>query len=166
MSEPGKATRPPAKKISREDVKYLQRLRHALKVDDDTYAAMKASVGVASTLDLTHAQYNDLVRRIRGELDPDEAALGSGKRSWKPMHKSAAASGMDKEPAEDKKPQLSKIEALLADMKLSWAYADAISNRMYRVRYVRWCSREQLTGIITALVKKQRKLDASAESQT
>lgn len=60
--------------------------------------------------------------------------------------------------AKDKKNLTNKIEALLADMKLPWAYADAMAKRMYKVDSVRFCHPDQLVGIISGLTVKQRKL--------
>lgn len=53
---------------------------------------------------------------------------------------------------------ITKIEAQLADMKLSWAYADAIAKRMHGVARVAWCRKEaQLRDIIAALHTEQIK---------
>lgn len=57
---------------------------------------------------------------------------------------------------EDKKRMIGKIAAILADMDLSWKYADGISNRMFGVRFVEWCSASQLHKIVVALVIKQK----------
>ena len=55
---------------------------------------------------------------------------------------------------------ITKIEAQLADMKLSWAYADAIAKRMHGVAKVAWCRKEaQLRDIIAALHTEQIKRD-------
>lgn len=54
--------------------------------------------------------------------------------------------------------QLQKIEALLTDMRLPWDYADNMAKHMYQVDKVGWLKEtKHLQGIITALVKKQRK---------
>jgi len=59
-----------------------------------------------------------------------------------------------------REPQLKKIEALLADMKLSWAYADAMAKHMFKVEKVAWLKEgKQYQAVITALVKKQAKLN-------
>lgn len=57
---------------------------------------------------------------------------------------------------------ITKIEAQLADMKLSWAYADAIAKRQYGVAKVAWVRKEeQLKGIIAALDVEQSKRGAN-----
>lgn len=54
-------------------------------------------------------------------------------------------------------PQLRKIEALLTDNRLSWAYADGIANRMFKIARVAFCAPEQLGKIIAALVIQARR---------
>ena len=54
-------------------------------------------------------------------------------------------------------PQIKKIEALLADMKLPWQYAHKLAKHMYQRDRIDFCTAEQLTGIISALVKKAKK---------
>lgn len=54
--------------------------------------------------------------------------------------------------------QIRKIEALLADMGLSWAYADAIARQMFKVQRVAWLRKpQQLDDIIAALHVEQEK---------
>lgn len=48
-------------------------------------------------------------------------------------------------------PQLSKIEALLADSHRKWEYAHAVARRMFRVTRLEWCNPEQLCKVIAAL---------------
>jgi phage gp16-like protein len=58
---------------------------------------------------------------------------------------------------------ITKIEAQLADMKLGWAYADAIAKRMHGVAKVAWCRKEaQLRDIIAALHVEQTKRDCGS----
>ncbi|TAM72342.1 regulatory protein GemA [bacterium] len=58
---------------------------------------------------------------------------------------------------------ITKIEAQLADMKLSWAYADAIAKRQCGVAKVAWVRKEeQLKGIIAALDVEQSKRASNA----
>ena len=81
-------------------------------------------------------------------------------KGWRPVHKSAKASGMHLKPSSDRAPQLSKIGALLADMQYPWSYADSIAKQMYGVDFVRFLNPRQLQGVIAALAKHQRKVAA------
>ena len=62
-------------------------------------------------------------------------------------------------------PMVRKIEALLAELKAPWSYADGIASRMYGIPFVAWLRKpEQLRAVIAALdarrLKKQQ-LEAS-----
>ena len=59
--------------------------------------------------------------------------------------------------------EIRKIEAQLADMGLSWAYADAIAKRMFGIRRVAWCRKQkQLVAILAALHVEQEKRQLGA----
>ena len=58
-------------------------------------------------------------------------------------------------------PQVRKIEALLADIKAPWSYADGIAQQMYGIAFVAWLRKpEQLRGVIAALDARRRKIKA------
>lgn len=105
----------------------------AKRLDDDTvHDLIEGLVGVRSRGDLTE--------------DHQRAVLDyfNGKRRSYP----GRPHNMD---CPDRGPMLRKIEALLADGKLPWAYADGISKRMFKVERVAFCAPEQLRKIIQAL---------------
>lgn len=52
-------------------------------------------------------------------------------------------------------PLMSKIGALLADMKLPWKYASAILKRQAKVDRLEWANAAQLHDVVTALVNRQ-----------
>lgn len=124
-----------------------------LGLDDDTYRALLQDVaGVDSAAKLNAKQRAAVLERFET-------------KGWKnKKHK-----GKPRFVPDDKAPLISKIGALLADMKLTWSYADGIAKQMYKVERVGWCHENQLRGIITALVKNQEKLQKQAvctKSQT
>lgn len=51
----------------------------------------------------------------------------------------------------EKRAELKKIEALLADADKPWAYALGIAERMYGKERLEFCSNAQLAGVISAL---------------
>lgn len=62
----------------------------------------------------------------------------------------------------DLQPQMNKIEALLADMKLPWNYATAILKMQTKAQgagidKLEWANAQQLHAVVTALVKRQEK---------
>ncbi len=132
-----------------------------LQLDDGTYrdlierVSATCGTGVRSAADLTPKQRRAVLDELRqlGAAAPkrtsDRAARGY---PGKP-HNFAQLPAM-----------ITKIEAQLADMGLSWAYADAIAKRMHRVERVAWLQTEpQLRDIIAALDVEQQKRDIGAE---
>lgn len=51
----------------------------------------------------------------------------------------------------DRRAQLGKIEAFLAEAKRPWSYADALAKRLCKVDSLTFCNAEQLGDIIAAL---------------
>lgn len=110
-----------------------------LGLDDDTYRALLQDVaGVDSAARLNAKQRAAVLERFES-------------KGWKnKKHK-----GKPRTVSADKAPLISKIGALLADMKLPWSYADGIAKQMYKVERVGWCKQNQLRAIIAALVKSR-----------
>ncbi len=74
------------------------------------------------------------LRRLSGK--PDQAAAGARVWAGKPKHLT---------------PQLTKVEALLADAGRQWAYAHALAKRLCGVARVEWCDQQQLAKVIAAM---------------
>jgi hypothetical protein len=105
------------------------------------------------------------LHQIAGDLPPgtptDTPAISNG-RSQISQPKKGPAGGRPKgilEWSGDQHAQMTKVEALLADMELSWNYADSIAKRMFgnSVLRVDTLDRRQMTAVISALVKRQKK---------
>jgi phage gp16-like protein len=62
-------------------------------------------------------------------------------------------------------PQIRKIEAMLAAAGRTWAYADAIAQRMFHVDRVTFCSAEQQGKLIAALSYDQKRREPAQEPQ-
>lgn len=126
-------------------------------------------------LKLEDQEYRDLIERI-------SATKGKPVRSAKLLTPAQLAAVLDEfkrkgaikpspktkgKPANFNSPSMpemiAKIEAQLADMRLSWAYADAIAKRQFGIERVAWCrTQDQLRAIITALHVEQQKRDLLA----
>lgn len=128
------------------------------------------------TLDLDNDTYRDLLERVsatkgapvRSAAKLSEAqihaVLDELKRlgGLKPSPKSAGKPHNFAHPAMPE--MITKVEALLADMKLPWSYADAIAMRQFRIQRVAWCRKEdQLRAIIAALHVEQEKRELLAD---
>jgi len=62
----------------------------------------------------------------------------------------------------DRKPMLQKIEAMLADMELSWKYAESIAERQTKrqgggIQRLEWVPDASLRGVVAALHKEKDK---------
>lgn len=107
-----------------------------LGLDDDTYRSMLWTVArVRSAADLDHAGRQAVLDHLkaRGFKTPSKPEVTSIKR-----------------------PLIAKIGALLADMKLSWAYAEGIAKQMHGRDKLAWCTPQELRGIVAALAKRQK----------
>lgn len=122
------------------------------------------------TLDLDEGAYRDLLERV-------SATKGKPRRSAKDMSPSQLDAVLDEfkrlgglkpSPKTKGKPanfnsnampeMITKVEALLADMKLPWSYADSMAKRQFGIERVAWCrTQDQLRSIIAALHVEQEK---------
>ena len=108
-----------------------------LGLDDDTYRAMLQNlIGKSSAADCSDHQLVAVIAALR-------------KRGWKGSLPKAPKVRPEFEKL------LGKINALRLDTKKSWAYVESIAKKMYGVG-ISWLDGEQLTGVVTALVKHQR----------
>jgi phage gp16-like protein len=113
-----------------------------LGMDDDTYRAMlKQLTGFPSSKDLNAFERRKVLEHLK-------------KAGFKGNHPGKPHNLPSNSPRAAK---LGKIEALLADGKKPWAYAVAIARRMYGKERLEFCADDELTGIIAALVKEQKK---------
>lgn len=131
--------------------------RRQLDLDDATYRALLVrAAGVTSSRDLKTVKDCDAV------LD-ELSRLGFKHR--KPTRAAGAPATLGREP------MLQKIEALLADMQLPWAYADTIAEHVTGgkaggVKRLAWVREaKHLTAIIAALHKeKVKRLKAASNA--
>jgi phage gp16-like protein len=118
--------------------------RQQLAMDDDSYRVkLRDMFGVRSSKELTPRQARQLLadfERLGWKPQP------GGRSKGKPRNFNALPT------------EITKIEAQLADMRLTWSYADAIARRMYGIERCAWLRKpEQLAAIIAALDVEQKK---------
>ena len=126
--------------------------RQQLGLAEDVYRAkLQGMFGKTSSKDLSPRQAEKLLEEFK--------RLG-----WK-SQPSKRTTGKPHNFASPAMPELiTKIEAQLADLKLPWAYADALARQMYKVQRVAWLRKsDQLTGLIAALHVEQEKRSLLAE---
>lgn len=134
-----------------------------------------AAIHIAKTqLGLDDDAYRDVIRRVSAQHGPEVDSAARLDRRQMPAvleefrrlgakrpgaHKPANYPGKPHNFYTSRMPEMVvKIEAQLADMGLSWAYADAIAKRQCGIPRVAWVRKEdQLRAIIAALDVEQEK---------
>lgn len=118
-----------------------------LQMDRSTYQQfLLTTVGVTSSADLDAEGRRKVIDRMH-QLGLPQPPKADGK----PKNFSVLAA------------EVTKIEAQLTDMGLTWSYADAIAQRMHRIARVAWLRKPgQLRAILAALHVEQEKRDSNA----
>lgn len=104
--------------------------------DDETYRAVLFKLTKKnSAKDLTEWEAEKVIKYMR-------------ECGFKPL----AKRGKKPSVAKCKQAILSKIEALLAENKLSWNYTKGIAKSMFKQDNLEWLTAEQLRTVLTALI--------------
>lgn len=115
-----------------------------LGLDDETYRSILARVaGVRSAKDLNPRQI--------GHVLAEFTRLGWTSTSAKLTGRKVPT------PAPDREKLMGKVEAFLAEAKRSWAYADGMAMRMFKVERVEWLDPQQLHKMVAALTYDARR---------
>jgi len=136
--------------ISRKLLAKIHIARQQLSMQDDDYRALLARVaGVRSATELGPRQIGAVLREFE-RLGFQSAP--SPKTKGKPHNFNQL------------REEITKIEALLADLGLPWSYADSIAKRMFKIERCSWLkSPQHFEGIIAALHVEQKKQRLKAE---
>ncbi|EPW1436725.1 gp16 family protein [Salmonella enterica subsp. diarizonae serovar 16:z10:e,n,x,z15] len=111
--------------------------------DDATYRGVLCRLtGKRSSTKCSIRELEDVKEYMHSQGFPRKAPKGKGRRP---------------NVANRRKALLSKIEALLAEGGLSWAYAEGIASHMYKQHVIEWLDDEQLYGVMVALIKQARR---------
>jgi len=118
--------------------------KQQLAMEDDIYRGLLARVaGVRSAKELNERQAGAVLREFeRLGFKP----LPSKRTKGKPHNFNQLPN------------EIAKIEAQLADLKLSWSYADSIAKQMFGIPKVAWLKKpEQFQAVLAALHVEQEK---------
>mgnify|MGYP000075288854 CR=1 FL=1 len=131
-------------------IKAIHAARRSLGLDEDTYRDLIDSTvpGKRSCSDLTVPQLDQVLTR----LNQSTGRTPGGHHAGRPKNC-------------DARPLLRKIEALLADQKLPWAYltrsarGPSMCRRLAGVDALEFASDDGLRAIVTALAKRQNRAE-------
>ena len=136
---------------------------------DESRASLLAKLHIAKKdLGLTDDIYRDMLEGVTGKRSGADLSVKElvaviaelRAKGWQP--KSTPRYGRKPKVRGAAKPQLAKVEALLADNGRPWAYAEGIAKRMYGVEKLEWCDETQISGVMVALVKDARRRKGKA----
>ncbi|EJG5922200.1 regulatory protein GemA [Salmonella enterica] len=122
--------------------------------------AIKAGQSFLGWDDVT---YQGVLFRLTGKRSSTKCSIRELEDVKEYMHRQGfprkAPKGKGRRPnvANRRKAILSKIEALLAEGGLSWAYAEGIASHMYKQHVIEWLDDDQLHGVMVALIKNDRR---------
>ncbi|EBP4586514.1 regulatory protein GemA [Salmonella enterica] len=111
--------------------------------DDATWRSVLFRLtGKSSSTKCSIRELEDVKEYMHSKGFPRKAPKGKGRRP---------------KVADRRKALLAKIEALLADGGLSWAYAEGIASHMYGQKVIEWLDDEQLNAVMIALIQRARR---------
>ncbi len=120
--------------------------------------AMMAKIHIAKKeLGLDDDTYRDVLWRVTGKRSCKNMLIGELEAVVKDMEASGfkpkAAKQYGKKPnvIERRQALMGKIEAMLADMNLSWNYAHGMASSMFDIKRLEWLSDNQLYKVTQAL---------------
>ncbi|EGT7582916.1 regulatory protein GemA [Salmonella enterica] len=111
--------------------------------DDATWRSVLVRLtGKSSSTTCSIRELEDVKEYMHSQGFPRKAPKGKGRRP---------------NVANRRKAMLAKIEALLAEGGLSWAYAEGIASHMYGQKVLEWLDDEQLHAVMIALIQQARR---------
>lgn len=115
-----------------------------LGLDDETYRALLMRIaGVRSAKDLNPRQIGFVLAEF--------SRLGWQSTTQQKSGRKAPVAAVDRQKL------MGKVEAFLAEANRSWAYADGMALRMFKVERVEWLDPGQLHKLIAALTYDARR---------
>jgi phage gp16-like protein len=130
-------------KIEKRHIALIHVAKSKLGLSEEDYRAMLNSVGVTTSKDLDHLQFDEVMRRFEAAGFRNTGRNGGRKRPPRPVS--------------SKEKLTKKIGAILADTGLPWSYADGIAKKMFGLDSVRFCNETELWKVAAALSIYQKR---------
>ena len=130
--------------ISKGKIKVIHVAKKQVGMTEDEYRDLLGSVGVSSSKKLTDTTFNKVMGRFE--------ALGFRTTS-KTRKRPRKATGLPP----GKREIMAKIEAILLDMDLPWAYVDGIAAKRFSVDTVQWLGADDLHAVLKMMIYHQNR---------
>ena len=147
MARSQSAARGAPPKIDRKRISLLHVAKAKLGMTDEEYRGMLGSFGVESSVDLDVRQFSAVMTRLK-------AAGFEGNTPQKtPLKGGRARPGSTISSVETQKRRMNyKLDAVLAELGKTRAYADGMARQMFGVEKVDWLEVGQLYKVVQALM--------------
>lgn len=137
------------------------------KTQDRKGLIAKIHVG-QSQLQMDNDSYRALLQRLTKKNSCTEMTLVELEAVLKELKRlgftpKRAGTGRKPNVAKSKAALLSKIEAILAEKKLPWQYAEAMAKRMFKREAIEWLNAAETHKLLQALIYHQRRHAAKGE---
>ncbi|SDU27203.1 regulatory protein GemA [Desulfobacula phenolica] len=112
-------------------------------MSNEEYRDLLSSVGVASSVDLDNKTFGQVMSRFE-QLGFRTTSKTRSKRKVGNLPKG-------------KKQLMKKLEAIILDMDLTWAYVDGIAKKRFKVDAAQWLDGEDLFKLVQMMVIHQKR---------
>lgn len=142
-----KTTKTPAQEKRKQLIAQIHIAKNQLGMEEENYrATLQRITGKDSCSEMKTSELVDVVKEMK--------RLG-----FKPSSTARSAKKHGKKPSvtKSKEALINKIEAMIADLDLSWDYVHDMANRMFAIERVQWLDEQKLYKLTQALAVYQRK---------
>lgn len=140
-------TQTPAQAKRKQLMAQIHIAKNQLGMEEENYrATLQRITGKDSCSEMKTSELVDVVQEMK--------RLG-----FKPKSTERSQKKHGKKPSvtQSKEALISKIEAIIADLNLSWDYVHEMANRMFAIERVQWLDEQKLYKLTQALAVYQRK---------
>lgn len=140
--------------IGNKEKALLHTAKSKLGMRDEEYRALLGSVGVTSSVNLTHLLFDQVMATL------EKAGFVPLKKVSRP--RSSRGSNLNQKFGSDKEAMIRKIKAILTELQLPDSYADGIARNQHNVELLIWCDANQTYAVLQALIIHQRRVRRKA----
>lgn len=134
--------------MNRKKLAVIHIAKKQVGMSDDEYGDLLGSVGVESSKDLNSKTFTVVMGHFEKLGFKTKSKIRKRKTKNLPL---------------GKKESMSKIEAIILDMDLSWAYVDSIAKSRFKIDRAQWLEADELRKLLKMMIihqKRQQKKQA------